>query len=63
MKLKCNLLQEEIDNLKSQLDVTHMKYETLQLENKKTIKMYRELRDKERHDVAKVAIIRLVVNM
>ena len=46
-----NSLNEENDKLKSQLLVAHKEIKTLQAESEKTIKIYRELEDKEKHEV------------
>lgn len=48
MKLHTNLLQEEISELKSQLDV---KLNTSEVEKKKTVEVYRESMNKKGYDI------------
>jgi len=47
-----NLLQEENSELQSQLDVLQKQLENSEVEKRKYISKYRELKDKKRHDTA-----------
>ena len=46
---KLKLLSKKNDELESQLHIAHKQLEQLQVENKKIIAKYMELKDKEKH--------------
>ena len=52
MKLNCNLLHEENVELQSQLDILRKKLEQSQVEKKRLVEKYREMKDKTQHDIA-----------
>ena len=52
MKLNYNLLHEENVELQSQLDILHKKLEQSQVEKKRLVEKYREMKDKTQHDIA-----------
>ena len=50
--MKLNLLYEENVELQSQLDILHKKLEQSQVEKKRVVEKYREMKDKTQHDIA-----------
>ena len=50
--MKFNIVHEENVKLQSQLDIVRRKLEQVQVENKRLVEKYREMKDKKQHDVA-----------
>jgi len=52
VKVNTNLFQEENSELQSQLEVLQKQLENSEVEKRKYISKYRELKDRKRHDAA-----------